>query len=768
MIKLFESTEISFNNNGLGCLNDAITCIVTEKLNGEYELELTYPVDGIHYNDISLDRIIYTKANSYTEQPFRIYSISKPINKIITVNAQHISYDLSNITVKGALENYAYTVQEIFEYIRRMTLIPCQYSYSSDVTRTGNMCLSKPRSVRSILGTDEGILSIFGGEYEFDMYNVTLHERRGSDRGVCIEYGKNLTDLKQEENNAEMYTAVYPYYFVEDDGLQTLDDNLVRIIDNPVREKILTLDLTSDFEEMPTQEVLIEQTRKHIEKDKLNEPKVSLTVSFVKNPEIADSLQDVRLGDTVTVKFIKLGVNSKSRCICTKYNCITDKYDSIELGEPTETLSDTVSKVVKDQSNTETDLTNTNVKLDNEIDRATEEEKEIHSEIVKTDESIRLDVAAVKSGLESQITLTADSINSNVSNVKAGLESQINQTADTINSRVTNVQSGLESQITQTANGLSARISDNSGNISTLLLTASSLSSQISDVNSNLSSRISQNASDISMKVSADDVCNSISVSTDDISISGNRFIVNSDNFSLDRYGNLTAKNANLSGEINATSGTIGGLKITSTGLEGINGSGKETKIWYNSVQSGAGDFSFIRTNTILTKSGRIEIGNDESTHIDMIGKVSIMFPNASTAAPNTRIQDNSGYLAIASGSSRRFKHDISPVYNADLDPHKLYDIGICQYKYNLNYLDSDDQRYNQDVIGFIAEDIYEKYPVAADIGAFGQVNDWNLRFIVPPMLQLIQEQHKEIEILKSSLVMLNGKVAILEKRMEE
>lgn len=747
MIKLFESTEISFDNNGLGCLNDAIACIVTEKLNGEYELELTYPVDGIHYNDISLDRIIYTKANSYTEQPFRIYSISKPINKIITVNAQHISYDLSNITVKGALENYAYTVQEVFEYIRRMTLIPCRYSYSSDVTRTGNMCLSKPRSIRSILGTDEGILSIFGGEYEFDMYNVILHERRGSDRGVCIEYGKNLTDLKQEENNAEMYTAVYPYYFVEDDGLQMLDDNLVRIIDNPVREKILTLDLTSDFEEMPTQEVLIEQTRKHIEKEKLNEPKVSLTVSFVKNPEISDSLQDVRLGDTVTVKFIKLGVNSKSRCVCTKYNCITDKYDSIELGEPTETLSDTVSKVVKDQSNTETDLTNTNVKLDNEIDRATESEKEIHSEIVKTDESIRLDVAAVKSGLESQITLTAD----------------------TINSRVTNVQSGLESQITQTANGLSARISDNSGNISTLFSTASSLSSQISDVNSNLSSRISQNASDISMKVSRGyDLCNSISVSTDDISISGNRFIVNSDNFSLDRYGNLTANNANLSGKIDATSGTIGGLNINEDGITGVAGTGKDTKIMNNTIQSDVGNFNSIATNAILTTSGRIEIGMGESTNIKMIGKVCIQNPGASTAAPNCRIQDNTNRLAIASGSSRRFKHDISPVYNADLDPHKLYDIGICQYKYNLNYIDEDDQRYNQDVIGFIAEDIYEKYPVAADIGVFGQVNDWNLRFIVPPMLQLIQEQHDEINTLKASLTTLQGKVAILEKRMEE
>ena len=170
----------------------------------------------------------------------------------------------------------------------------------------------------------------------------------------------------------------------------------------------------------------------------------------------------------------------------------------------------------------------------------------------------------------------------------------------------------------------------------------------------------------------------------------------------------------------------------------------------------------YMRNNKRSDRSGM-----GESTNIKMMGKVCIQNPGASTAAPNCRIQDNTNRLAIASGSSRRFKHNISPVYNADLDPHKLYNIGVCQYKYNLNYLEADDQRYNQDVIGFIAEDIYEKYPVAADIGVFGQVNDWNLRFIVPPMLQLIQEQHKEIEILKSSLVMLNGEVSILKQKME-
>ena len=116
------------------------------------------------------------------------------------------------------------------------------------------------------------------------------------------------------------------------------------------------------------------------------------------------------------------------------------------------------------------------------------------------------------------------------------------------------------------------------------------------------------------MKVSADDVCNSISVSTDDISISGNRFIVNSDNFSLDRYGNLTANNANLSGNISATSGTIGGLKITPYGLVGTTEIGKNTQIYYNSVESDNGYWleDDLTNNTVLSISVFIKEVLDE------------------------------------------------------------------------------------------------------------------------------------------------------------
>lgn len=52
MILLYSSGEADFNNNGLGALSDAISCEVTEERNGTFELQMEYPITGIHYQDI--------------------------------------------------------------------------------------------------------------------------------------------------------------------------------------------------------------------------------------------------------------------------------------------------------------------------------------------------------------------------------------------------------------------------------------------------------------------------------------------------------------------------------------------------------------------------------------------------------------------------------------------------------------------------------------------------------------------------------------------
>lgn len=398
MIILYEYTETAFTNNGLGCLNDATSCSVKETLNGEYELEMEYPVNGIHYSDIQLRRIILAKPNSYDQtQPFRIYSISKPIGGLVTVNAEHISYDMSGLPVRGALEHYAWYVNDVFEHIRNNSVYPCPFTFSSDITEEKkDISLSKPRSVKAFLGTEEGLLSLFGGEWEFDRYKAILHKERGQNRGVSIEYGKNLTDVTQDEACSEMYTAVYPYYYQEDDGLQRLDDDVVKILDTPYKN-VYVLDLSSEFDEMPTQDQLRAKTQEYIKENKLDKPKVSLKVSFIQNPEVIEALQDIRLGDTVGVKFIKIGVDTTSRCINYDFNVLTEQYNSIELGEPTKTIVDTMTSTSSriDAANSAIDDTQDN--LDDEIDRATDAEGVLSTRIDKTDSDITLEVARAKS-----------------------------------------------------------------------------------------------------------------------------------------------------------------------------------------------------------------------------------------------------------------------------------------------------------------------------------------------------------------------------------
>ena len=404
MIILYEYTETAFTNNGLGCLNDATSCSVKETLNGEYELEMEYPVNGIHYSDIQLRRIILAKPNSYDQtQPFRIYSISKPIGGLVTVNAEHISYDMSGLPVRGAVEHYAWYVNDVFEHIRNNSVYPCPFTFSSDITEEKkDISLSKPRSVKAFLGTDEGLLSLFGGEWEFDRYNAILHKERGQNRGVSIEYGKNLTDVTQDEKCSEMYTAVYPYYYQEDDGLQRLDDDVIKILDTTYKN-VYVLDLSREFDEMPTQDQLREKAQEYINDNKLGEPKVSLKVSFIKNPEVIEALHDVRLGDTVSVKFIKIGVDTTSRCISYEFNVLTEQYNSIELGEPIKTIVDTMTSTNSkiddangriDDANSAIDDTQDN--LDAEIDRATTSEVALSTRIDKTDNDITLEVTRAK------------------------------------------------------------------------------------------------------------------------------------------------------------------------------------------------------------------------------------------------------------------------------------------------------------------------------------------------------------------------------------
>lgn len=140
----------------------------------------------------------------------------------------------------------------------------------------------------------------------------------------------------------------------------------------------------------------------------------------------------------------------------------------------------------------------------------------------------------------------------------------------------------------------------------------------------------------------------------------------------------------------------------------------------------------------------------------------------SSSASANVRCQDGTNaWLAIAATSSQRYKHDIEDIKDSELDPHRLLGLHTRQYKYNLDYLDPEDPKYDKLVCGFVAEEVLEKYPVACEFNRYGMPENWDVRYMVPPMLALIQEQHKDIEHLKMKYTQLYGEIEILKQRIE-
>lgn len=345
---LYPATENEFANNGYGVLSDAVSCIVTEERNGAYELEMQYPLTGIHYAQIKNNCIILAKPNvTDVPQPFRIYRISKPLNGIITVSAAHISYDLAGIVLSPFS---ASSVGEALVGIANNSSTPNPFTFWTDKSTTGNFSLLIPQSVRSIMGGSAGsLLDVYGGEYAYDRYTVRLYNQRGSDNGVTIRYGKNLTDINQEENIQNVYTGVYPYWNGAENDLVTLPEKIINAPGTYSVTRIMALDLTQDFEEKPSVDDLRTRADKYVSDNKIGVPTVSLTVSFVpleQTEEYKDRavLERVSLCDTVHVQFEQLGVDAQAEVIKTVYDVLGEKYQSIELGDAQTNIADTIAQ----------------------------------------------------------------------------------------------------------------------------------------------------------------------------------------------------------------------------------------------------------------------------------------------------------------------------------------------------------------------------------------------------------------------------------------
>lgn len=361
--KLYESNETEFKTNGLGSLSDAISCKVTEERNGAFELEMEYPVGGLHYDLIEANRIIYAKPNETSEpQPFDIKEVTLSMDGMkATIYAQHMRYRLNGVPIKPFS---ATGIVNALQGLVDNALINMGFTVWTDIDNTSSKFeLKEPNTFGQLLGgTDGSILDVFSGssgcEYEFNKKAIKLWAHRGSDSGVTIRYGKNLKGCKMETNIESVYTGVLAYWTKEDDGTTTSIQGEIQYIDNHEnypREQIYLLDCSSDYTEQPSTSELNAKAKAYGTNNNIGEPSVSADVEIYQLWQTEEyknvaPLERVSLCDTVHVIFRELGCDVSAIVNKTVYDTLAERYDSISIGSAKSKLGDTVKQTAHDEA----------------------------------------------------------------------------------------------------------------------------------------------------------------------------------------------------------------------------------------------------------------------------------------------------------------------------------------------------------------------------------------------------------------------------------
>lgn len=348
---LYEQNETKFLSNGIGRLADAIFCEVEEELNGMYELTLTYPKDGQYAQELTERRFILAKPNQTANpQPFRIYKVTKQMKKIV-VNAQHLSYDLNGFPVEP------FTATGVVPTLTGMvsnSMMLNPFTTWTDISNsTSQYSQTIPQSFRERLGGVRGsILDTFGGEFEWDGYVVKLHAHRGSDNGVTIRYGKNLTDFDNERSNEAFYTGALAYWEKDDDVIYGSIQYITDHASYP-NERILILE--TDFDDPPTTGQLDNYAQDYIVNNNIGLPfRDNLKVNFVPLWQTEEykniaPLERVSLGDTVHVIYEDFNVSMK--VIHYYFDVLVERYTEMELGTKKASLAQTITDPIQSELN---------------------------------------------------------------------------------------------------------------------------------------------------------------------------------------------------------------------------------------------------------------------------------------------------------------------------------------------------------------------------------------------------------------------------------
>ena len=354
---LYEQNERVFDTNGMGVLHDAISAEVTEVRNGEFELELKYPVGGEWAKELTQNRYILVKPNDYDEpHAFRIYEIEKDADSNqITVKGVTKTDELSGnvikpLSIKSAIPSAAW------EQLKRVAVDPIDYNFISDIQTAKDTNMDIRNVLNAIAGEEGSFIDTWGGEIKRTNNTIFLYSKRGRDHVTTIRPRKNLKNVKIKSSMAGKFTRILPYAIFKPEGEgeaeQVIYGDIIKSphYDDYFVKRIVPLDLSSEFNDSespkegekkkaPTPAQVTAKAQSYFTSKNKDADKPDLSVEVEMIPlqdstewdrRIIQALEKIQLCDTVDVYVPKIDCDVTVKVRKIVYDALRERIIKIE------------------------------------------------------------------------------------------------------------------------------------------------------------------------------------------------------------------------------------------------------------------------------------------------------------------------------------------------------------------------------------------------------------------------------------------------------
>ena len=695
--------------------------ITTTLDSGDKELSFSYPAVGALVDLLKEEYYIRTKTDEFV---LKAVEKGEQFNKYTAV--------LNVEELEGTSFPYGFESDE-------QTIKAClEFAFEGTGWHVGTCTVTKKRTIdeqENVTAWDVLQKCLTTYRCECIIHSLTktidIYDRVGSDKGCYFMEGLNLRKISLKSDTYDFYTRIYP---IGKDGITPKWLTGKDYIDNFQYSSKIKAYVWKD-ERYTNTTSLIEDATAKIEE--MSRPYKAYTAEVVDLAKASEEYKDILsygIGDTVTLVSKKTRTREKQRIVKITEYPESPKKNTVEISNARKTFAEiqkeetdsaktdaisianeTTKKVLRDDYYTKKEIESHITASEKKISLGVSKKLEKYSTTQETNEIIdeKLTEYSTTEEMRSAIEMTVENINLSVSKVyetKQAVTEKFNSA----------VQSGKNA----------ANAAETAANAATdEKLTEYSTTEEMRSAIEMTAENINQT---VAKKVGSDEIISSINQSAEKVTINASKINFNGIVTANSRFKILK------DGSFVAAYGNVGGWKVRNKYIQSSD----------NAIT--------------LYSDGRIEIGNATISSVSHAcavkygmhiyagtegfsdGSDSIKLFNLTHVSSGGHMVFGSDGSTVCylSSSSKRYKNHVSDM--TEDEAKSILDIPIVWFKYKEGYLNTKDWLYGKKIPGFYAEDVFEKFPEAAQLNEKGEPEDWNYRTIIPAMLKLIQELYKE------------------------